>query len=100
MSWQIKSLDEVCTKITDGAHQSPKSVDHGKPMASVKDLTRFGVDLSAARRISLEDFERLVKQGCQPLVGDVLIAKDGNSALETVCKLSLKSKHVFFSELV
>ena len=99
MSWQIKSLDEVCTKITDGAHQSPKSVDHGKPMASVKDLTRFGVDLSAARRISLEDFERLVKQGCQPLVGDVLIAKDGNSALETVCNIKQPLNAVLLSSV-
>ena len=99
MSWQIKSLDEVCTKITDGAHQSPKSVDHGKPMASVKDLTRFGVDLSAARRISLEDFERLVKQGCQPLVGDVLIAKDGNSALETVCNVKQPLNAVLLSSV-
>jgi len=54
-------------------------------MASVKDLTRFGVELSDARRISVDDFNALVKQGCQPIVGDVLIAKDGNSALDTVC---------------
>ncbi|MBP6120069.1 MAG: restriction endonuclease subunit S [Giesbergeria sp.] len=57
-------------------------------MASVKDLTRFGVDLSSARLISVEDFENLVKQGCRPEVGDVLIAKDGNSALDTVCSVS------------
>ena len=68
-------------------------------MASVKDLTRFGVDLSAARRISLEDFERLVKQGCQPLVGDVLIAKDGNSALETVCNVKQPLNAVLLSSV-
>lgn len=83
--WETHSLDSLCKKITDGAHQSPKSVDAGKPMASVKDLTPFGVDLTDARQISLDDFNVLVKQGCQPIVGDVLIAKDGNSALDTVC---------------
>lgn len=83
--WETYSLDSLCQKITDGAHQSPKSVVAGKPMASVKDLTPFGVDLSDARQISLNDFDALVKQGCQPIVGDVLIAKDGNSALDTVC---------------
>ena len=83
--WKITTLGEVCQKITDGAHKSPKSVNNGKRMASVKDLTHFGVDLSNARQISKEDFDELVKQGCQPEVGDVLIAKDGNSALDTVC---------------
>jgi type I restriction enzyme, S subunit len=84
-SWPTLTLGDVCVKITDGAHNSPKSVVDGKPMASVKDLTRFGVDLSSARLIPHEDFDRLVIQGCQPDVGDVLIAKDGNSALDTVC---------------
>ncbi|MEJ1374758.1 MAG: restriction endonuclease subunit S [Candidatus Sedimenticola sp. (ex Thyasira tokunagai)] len=83
--WPILTLGDVCETITDGAHNSPKTVEQGKPMASVKDLTRFGVDLSGARLISQEEFDKLVKQGCQPEVGDVLIAKDGNSALDTVC---------------
>ncbi|MDD2925781.1 restriction endonuclease subunit S [Rhodoferax sp.] len=83
--WQTLTLADVCTVITDGAHQSPKTVSRGKPMASVKDLTRFGIDLTSARHIATEDFEALVKQGCKPHVGDVLIAKDGNSALDTVC---------------
>ena len=83
--WPVLTLGDVCEKITDGAHNSPKSVDSGKPMASVKDLTQFGVDLSCARLIAIEEFEKLVKQGCQPEVGDVLVAKDGNSALDTVC---------------
>ena len=86
--WTQTTLGDVCLKITDGAHASPKTVVTGKPMASVKDLTRFGVDLSSARLISVEDFENLVKQGCRPEVGDVLIAKDGNSALDTVCSVS------------
>ena len=87
VDWPVKTLDDVCEKITDGAHSSPKSVSTGKPMASVKDLTRFGVELKGARHISIEDFDKLVKQGCQPEIGDVLIAKDGNSALDTVCNI-------------
>jgi type I restriction enzyme S subunit len=68
-------------------------------MASVKDLTRFGVDLREARKISVEDFERLVKQGCQPQVGDVLIAKDGNSALDTVCNIKQPLEAVLLSSV-
>ncbi|MGB0843855.1 MAG: restriction endonuclease subunit S [Alphaproteobacteria bacterium] len=84
-SWSNRTLGEICTKITDGAHSSPKSVENGFPMASVKDLNHFGIDLHSARHISQADFDGLVLQGCRPQVGDVLIAKDGNSALDTVC---------------
>ncbi len=68
-------------------------------MASVKDLTRFGVDLSEARLIGNEDFSKLVKQGCMPEVGDVLIAKDGNSALDTVCNIKTPLDAVLLSSV-
>ena len=83
--WTEMALGELCLKITDGSHSSPPSVPFGKPMASVKDLTPFGLDLKDARNISIFDYDLLVKQECQPKVGDVLIAKDGNSALDTTC---------------
>jgi type I restriction enzyme S subunit len=83
--WVESTLNDVCVKITDGAHQSPKTVINGKPMASVKDLTFYGINIDTARSISEEDYQSLVRQGCKPETGDVLIAKDGNSALDTVC---------------
>jgi type I restriction enzyme, S subunit len=83
--WQSTTLGSVCTVITDGSHSSPKTVSSGMPMASVKDLNFWGLNLKTARLISLEDYEELVRQGCKPQMGDVLIAKDGNSALDTVC---------------
>ena len=97
--WPTRTLQDVCLKITDGAHNSPKSVTDGKPMASVKDLTRFGVDLSEARHIAVEEFNKLVKQGCMPEVGDVLIAKDGNSALDTVCNIKKPLDAVLLSSV-
>lgn len=83
--WHEITLNDVCTTITDGAHLSPPSVEIGLPMASVKDLTPYGINLDSCRHISKEDFEKLVRQGCQPMAEDVLIAKDGASALDTVC---------------
>ena len=81
------TLQEICLLITDGAHNSPKSVSVGLPMASVKDLSSFGINLQTCRLISENDFNRLVKMNCQPIKGDVLIAKDGASALDTVCEI-------------
>lgn len=99
-NWKTYKLGELCTKITDGAHQSPKSLKTGGfPMASVKDLTFFGLNLETSRKISEADFENLVRQGCKPEIGDVLIAKDGNTALDTVCVQSKSQNVVLLSSV-
>lgn len=68
-------------------------------MSSVKDLTRFGLNLDTSRRISPEDYQQLVRQGCQPLSGDVLIAKDGATALDTVCEIRKPVEAVLLSSV-
>ena len=76
---ETKSLGEICLKITDGSHSSPKAVEIGGiPMYSVKDMTEYEFDSKPSKRISRNDYEKLVKSGCQPQLGDVLIAKDGS----------------------
>lgn len=80
--WNVATLSELCSRITDGAHRSPKSVESGKPMASMKDMDDWGLELSQCRMISNEDFEELVRMDCKPRVGDVLVAKDGASYLK------------------
>jgi type I restriction enzyme, S subunit len=97
--WQEFALKDVCSLITDGAHNSPSSVLEGKPMASVKDLTPFGIRLETCRRISSVDFEKLVRQGCLPIKGDVLIAKDGATAFDTVCEVKQNNEVVLLSSV-
>ncbi len=70
-------LENLCSVITDGSHFSPKSSEEGYDMPSVKDMTANGFDYSECKKISRSDYELLVRNGCQPQVGDVLIAKDG-----------------------
>jgi type I restriction enzyme S subunit len=82
--WKVVKLQDVCEKITDGSHHSPKSVEHGFLMASVKDMTYQNFDLSGCRRIAKEDYQKLVANGCKPELNDVLIAKDGNTLLKYV----------------
>ena len=76
-NWMTTTINDVCSLVTDGAHNSPKSVEKGRYMASVKDFTEFGFDFSNCRRISEEDYERLRKQGCVPEKDDILVGKDG-----------------------
>jgi len=69
------------------------------PMASVKDLTPFGINLESCRLISKDDFDALVYQDCKPIVGDVLISKDGASALDTVCEVKQEIDVVLLSSI-
>jgi len=76
--WEVKSLSDVCLRITDGSHWSPQTVDIGYPMASVKDMHDWGFNIEGCRKIAKEDYNALIRNDCKPLRGDVLIAKDGS----------------------
>jgi len=68
-------------------------------MASVKDLTPFGINIESCRKISEQDFKELVRQNCQPKLDDVLIAKDGATALDTVCEFKQNLDVVLLSSV-
>jgi type I restriction enzyme S subunit len=82
--WERRPLSSICSLITDGAHRSPPSVDAGLPMASMKDMEDWQLNLASCRTITQEDFDLLVRSGCKPEVGDVLVAKDGANYLKYV----------------
>ncbi|MEN4984459.1 restriction endonuclease subunit S [Acinetobacter modestus] len=86
-NWEEVTLADVCTRITDGSHSSPASVESGYSMASVKDMHDWGINELTCRKIADEDYEALVKADCKALKGDILIAKDGSYL-----------KHVFLLE--
>jgi len=85
--WEEVQLDDVTSRITDGAHASPSTVETGLPMASVKDMYQWGIKTEDCRQICQEDFDELVRTDCRPLRNDILIAKDGSYL-----------KHVFVAE--
>ncbi|TMO96708.1 restriction endonuclease subunit S [Pseudoalteromonas sp. S3260] len=76
--WEEVKLGDACSKVTDGAHHSPQSVEVGYPMFSVKDMRPTGFAENTARHISERDFKALEKQNCKPEINDILIAKDGS----------------------
>lgn len=75
-SWEVKKLKFICS-VTDGTHFSPKTCTEGKPYITVSNVNKDKIDIHGASLISLDDFALLVKQGCQPKRGDVLLSKDG-----------------------
>lgn len=73
------ALSEVCIKVTDGSHFSPKDDPASSiPMLSVKDMREFDFDLTSCKHICEEDYEKMVANDCVPQVNDILVAKDGS----------------------
>ncbi len=76
--WETVRMEDVCARITDGSHYSPKSIETGKPMASVKDMHDWGINVGTCRQIAEDEYEKLVRNDCKPRLNDILIAKDGS----------------------
>ena len=76
-SWSLKYLDQIASKITDGAHFSPVPQEHGELIANVKDMGESHIDYEACTKITRRAFDELKKQNCSPYQGDILLSKDG-----------------------
>ena len=83
-NWFTSTINDVCLVVTDGSHFSPKSVNIGQYMVSVKDFTDYGFDFSGCRKISDDDYFTLQKNGCVPEFEDILIGKDGARYFEDI----------------
>jgi type I restriction enzyme M protein len=80
--WRIVSLEDACEDITDGSHFSPREDKNGEyRIATVANIEENKIDVESCKRISKEDYEKLVRNGCKPKSGDVLFSKDGTVGL-------------------
>src|SRR5574344_1447116 len=77
VGWETRRVKFLCSKITDGSHFSPLTLDEGRKYITVRDVYNDKVNLENASCISQEDFDILANNGCKPKIGDVLLAKDG-----------------------
>jgi type I restriction enzyme S subunit len=77
MTFERFRLDEACLLITDGTHYTPKAQENGRPFLTVKDMFKGSLDFANCSRISEENFQDAMRNGCCPQAGDVLFSKDG-----------------------
>jgi type I restriction enzyme, S subunit len=75
--WEVAQLKGLTTLITDGAHLSPPTEKNGYPIATVENINKGYIDLDSCRVISSKDYQYLVRNNCKPIIGDVLLSKDG-----------------------
>lgn len=97
--WREGTIGEVCVTVTDGSHTSPKSVDKGHYMVSVKDFTPFGFDFMNCRQISDSDYLLLKKNGCVPQINDILVGKDGARYFEDIILYRQPEKPALLSSI-
>ena len=97
--WNHSTINDVCVLVTDGSHSSPKSVNDGKYMVSVKDFTDYGFDFASCRMISNDDYETLRRNGCVPQMDDILIGKDGARFFEDIIIYRQKEKPALLSSI-
>ncbi|MBD9361755.1 restriction endonuclease subunit S [Methylomonas fluvii] len=75
--WKQNHLKRICRKITDGAHTSPDLSSNDYPFLTVVNLNNGKLDFDNCLFTSSDDYEKLVRNGCQPRKYDVLYSKDG-----------------------
>lgn len=83
---QIKKLNDLCTKITDGAHKTPTYISTGIPFLSVRNIINGVVDFTKCKFISQTEHDQLTKR-CSPEFEDVLIAKSGTTGVATLVNI-------------
>lgn len=96
-SWFSTSLKRY-SRITDGSHHSPKIEVDGRPFISVSDVGLDSINFEDCKKISEVDYLTLVREGCKPKVGDVLLTKDGTIGRAAIVK-SIYPEFVILSSL-
>jgi len=83
--WSIKKVKHISFLVTDGAHITPDTTEEKHRFVSVTDMDDNGnIDLDNCLQITDTQYSYLVKTGCKPNIGDVLISKDGTIGKTTV----------------
>ena len=83
MSWKVKSLQDVCEKITDGTHQTPTYFPDGIVFLSSKNVTTGKIDWESIKYIDEAQHLELHKR-VAPKIGDILLAKNGTTGVAAI----------------
>jgi len=94
--WPLNRLDQLCKKITDGTHQSPKFKNEGIPFLFVSNIQNNSINYDTNKYISEEEYLTLTKS--TPIeVGDLLltiVGSIGNPAIVTNPKRFCFQRHI------
>jgi type I restriction enzyme S subunit len=87
MGWDVKKLDEVCLKITDGTHDTPERLTEGVKFITGKHIRPYFIDYQNSDYVTAEIHAEIYRR-CNPEFGDVLYTNIGvnyaTAAMNTV----------------
>ncbi|UKA03076.1 restriction endonuclease subunit S [Photobacterium damselae] len=75
--WEWCRYQDLCHKITDGEHSTPKRTDTGHYLLSARNVTNEGIILGDVDYVPDCEFER-IRNRCDPNIGDILISCSGS----------------------
>ena len=93
-SWAWERLENICTLLTDGTHQTPTYIDMGHIFLSSKNVTTNKINWDDVMYIPNELHEKLYNR-LAPELNDILLAKNG-----TIGKAALVDRDIEFDVYV
>jgi len=74
--WEVSILGDVCSKITDGTHDTPKPIDRGVPFLTAIHVKENKIDFNGCYYLSQKVHDEIYKR-CNPEINDVLMVNIG-----------------------
>lgn len=86
--WELNKLKDICLKIKDGTHFSPKTFENGEyKYLTSKNIKNGYLDFSNLEYVNKEDHQKIYSS-CDVKKGDVLLTKDGTIGQSCVNELN------------
>ncbi|HDY75752.1 MAG TPA: restriction endonuclease subunit S [Candidatus Marinimicrobia bacterium] len=96
MGWKEMRMDKVCTKVTDGTHDTPERIAEGIKFITGKHIKPYYVDYLNSDYVT-KDVHQEIYRRCNPEIGDVLYTNIGvnlGTAALNIVKYEFSMKNI------
>jgi type I restriction enzyme S subunit len=102
MGWDTYKMNELCTKVTDGTHDTPERLTSGVKFITGKHIRPYTINYENSDYVT-EEVHKDIFRRCNPEIGDVLYTNIGvnlgTAALNTV-KYEFSMKNVALLKVI
>lgn len=81
--WEVKNLPDLCSRVIDGTHDSPKPVEEGYPLVTGRHIINGFIDFTRCYFISSEEHKKVMKRS-KPERGDIIFSNIGTLGSTTI----------------